>query len=52
MPRALVGCLRDPEAARAQAEHGRQVVLERYDWGTLADRLEQVWLDCCEPQAA
>jgi polysaccharide biosynthesis protein PslH len=49
---ALVQCLREPEAARAQAECGRRVVVERYDWGVLADRLEQVWLDCCKPLAA
>jgi glycosyltransferase involved in cell wall biosynthesis len=52
MPAALVRCLRDPEPARAQAECGRGVVLERYDWGVLADRLEQVWLECCEPLSA
>jgi glycosyltransferase involved in cell wall biosynthesis len=52
MAAALVRCLRAPEAARAQAERGRQVVLERYDWGVLADKLEQVWLGCCEPLAA
>jgi glycosyltransferase involved in cell wall biosynthesis len=49
---ALVQGLREPEAARAQAESGRRVVVERYDWGVLADRLEQVWLDCCKPLAA
>jgi glycosyltransferase involved in cell wall biosynthesis len=47
MAPALLQCLQRPEAAREQAERGRQVVVERYDWGVLADRLEQVWLDCC-----
>ncbi len=43
---ALVDTLRHPDAARARAEEGRRRVLERYDWDALADRLEQVWLDC------
>jgi glycosyltransferase involved in cell wall biosynthesis len=46
MAAALVQVTRAPEAAHAQAECGRQRVLERYDWGLLADKLEQVWLDC------
>jgi glycosyltransferase involved in cell wall biosynthesis len=44
---ALLRCLREPAAAREQAACGRRVVLERYDWDVLADRLEQVWLGCC-----
>jgi glycosyltransferase involved in cell wall biosynthesis len=40
---ALIGCLRQPHKALAQAEHGRQTVRDRYDWSTLADRLERVW---------
>jgi glycosyltransferase involved in cell wall biosynthesis len=43
---ALLHCLRSPEAAGLQAECGRRRVLERYDWDTLAARLEQVWLRC------
>jgi glycosyltransferase involved in cell wall biosynthesis len=43
MALALAECIRHPDAATAQAERGRQVVLERYDWNVLADRLEQVW---------
>jgi glycosyltransferase involved in cell wall biosynthesis len=46
MATALVACLRAPEQALAQAERGRQAVLARYDWDTLADRLEAVWLRC------
>jgi glycosyltransferase involved in cell wall biosynthesis len=48
---ALVQCLREPEAAREQARCGRCIVTERYDWSVLADRLEQVWLSCCQPLA-
>jgi len=43
---ALVRCIRAPEVARLQAERGRRVVLERYDWDALADRLEAVWRRC------
>jgi glycosyltransferase involved in cell wall biosynthesis len=50
---ALVGCIRAPGPARALAERGRQVVLERYDWGALADKLERVWMKCVhQPLAA
>jgi glycosyltransferase involved in cell wall biosynthesis len=45
---ALVACLRDPAPARAMAEQGRQLVLDRYDWDTLADRLERAWFNCLE----
>jgi glycosyltransferase involved in cell wall biosynthesis len=40
---ALIGCLRQPARVLAQAEHGRQTVRGRYDWRSLADRLERVW---------
>jgi glycosyltransferase involved in cell wall biosynthesis len=46
MADALAACLRDPGPARQQAQRGRRVVLERYDWGALADKLEQTWLKC------
>ncbi len=40
---ALIGCLRRPEKALAQAERGRQTVRDTYDWEVLAARLERVW---------
>jgi glycosyltransferase involved in cell wall biosynthesis len=40
---ALIGCLRQPDRALAQAEQGRQTVRDRYDWPMLAERLERVW---------
>jgi glycosyltransferase involved in cell wall biosynthesis len=43
---ALVTAIRAPGAAQAQAARGRLEVLRRYDWDTLADRLEEVWLRC------
>jgi polysaccharide biosynthesis protein PslH len=46
LPRALVAAIRDPEAMGAQAERGREQVLERYDWDRLAEQLEQVWMQC------
>jgi glycosyltransferase involved in cell wall biosynthesis len=46
MAAAIVETIRSPRTARAKALAGRERVLERYDWGTLADRLEQVWLEC------
>jgi glycosyltransferase involved in cell wall biosynthesis len=49
MARALVACLRDPQPAREMAARGRRLVLERYDWDALADRLEAVWLGCRGP---
>ena len=48
MARALIGCIRDPGPARAQADQARRFVLDRYDWDTLADRLEEVWFQCVE----
>jgi polysaccharide biosynthesis protein PslH len=38
--------IHDPQVARTQADAGRAVVLRRYDWDRLAERLEQLWLRC------
>jgi glycosyltransferase involved in cell wall biosynthesis len=46
MAASILATLRDPAGARSRADKGGRVVRERYDWGALADRLEQVWLDC------
>lgn len=46
MASALTDALRYPARAREMAENGRRVVLDRYDWDVLADRLEQVWHVC------
>ncbi len=40
---AILHCLNQPKAARRQAEQGRRSVTERYDWSSLAERLERVW---------
>jgi glycosyltransferase involved in cell wall biosynthesis len=50
MAGALVRCLSQPQEMQAQAERGRRVVIERYDWDRLADRLEQVWLATAVPR--
>jgi glycosyltransferase involved in cell wall biosynthesis len=52
MAAALRQVIADPAAARAQAECGRQRVLERYDWGLLAGKLEKVWMDCARGRRA
>jgi glycosyltransferase involved in cell wall biosynthesis len=46
----LVACIRDPRPARAMAEDSRTFVLGRYDWDSLAQRLERVWLACLEQE--
>ena len=46
LARSIVGLARDPQRAARQAEAGRALVLRRYDWDRLADRLEQLWLGC------
>ena len=39
-----VGSLyREPEAAQKLARKGRALVLETYDWDTLAYKLETIW---------
>jgi glycosyltransferase involved in cell wall biosynthesis len=52
MAAAIVECMLDPAAAREAAERGRGLVLERYDWGTLAEKLERVWEKCLVSAAA
>jgi glycosyltransferase involved in cell wall biosynthesis len=43
---ALIAAIRAPEALHAQAERGREKVLECYDWERLADKLENIWMQC------
>jgi glycosyltransferase involved in cell wall biosynthesis len=43
MAAALVGVVRQPELAQQTAAKGRELVLETYDWETLAKKLESVW---------
>jgi glycosyltransferase involved in cell wall biosynthesis len=46
MAEALVQAIRQPERGLTLAANGRQVVLERYDWDGLADKLEESWEKC------
>ncbi|MGH7172431.1 MAG: glycosyltransferase [Gemmataceae bacterium] len=49
--RELIAAIRQPETLLAQAERGREKVLEHYDWDQLAEQLEQVWRQCAsEPR--
>ena len=46
MAGALLEVMAAPDEAQAMAERGRQRVVERYDWDLMAEKLEQVWLEC------
>ncbi len=39
----LIHAIRRPDEAREQAEDGRRVVVKRYDWDQLSDRLDETW---------
>ncbi len=41
---ALIGILRSPELQAAMGRHNRALAVARYDWETVIDRLEQVYL--------
>lgn len=43
LPAAIIRAVRYPEEARDQAENGRRVVVARYSWDRLAERLDTVW---------
>ncbi|MHB1423530.1 MAG: glycosyltransferase [Gemmataceae bacterium] len=46
LSRALIAGIRHPQVLQAEAERGREKVLEHYDWDRLAEQLEQVWREC------
>ena len=46
LPRAIIRAVREPAAMQSQAERGRDAVLRRYGWDSLADQMERVWIDC------
>jgi glycosyltransferase involved in cell wall biosynthesis len=48
MADALVRAIREPAAVQAQADHGRRVVRESYDWDVLARKLEASWERCVD----
>ena len=43
MAAALVNAIRNPAAIQAMSTHGRERVLETYDWEVLARKLEAAW---------
>jgi glycosyltransferase involved in cell wall biosynthesis len=43
--------LGDPQGTRARADAGQRLVRERYNWESLADRLEEVWYDAAAARA-
>jgi glycosyltransferase involved in cell wall biosynthesis len=47
MADALVRAIRNPGETQAMAQHGRGIVLETYDWGVLAKKLEAAWEKAC-----
>jgi glycosyltransferase involved in cell wall biosynthesis len=49
---ALLQHMRDPDAAADQADEGRRVVVREYDWGPLAEKLNEVWTVAVDQRAA
>lgn len=49
---ALVQTMRDPDAAADQADEGRRVVVREYDWGPLAEKLNEVWTVAVDQRTA
>ena len=45
MADALIAAIRAAERIRLQAEAGRRKILDRYDWDSLAKKLESIWLE-------
>jgi glycosyltransferase involved in cell wall biosynthesis len=43
---AIRMAIRHPEIVQAQAERGREKVIELYDWNFLADRMDRIWRQC------
>lgn len=46
MAEEVLAHIRDPGIGRSMVESGRDLVLDRYDWDSLAGRLEEVWISC------
>lgn len=49
---ALLQTMRDPDAAADQADEGRRVVVREYDWGPLAEKLNEVWTVAVDQRTA
>jgi glycosyltransferase involved in cell wall biosynthesis len=46
MVQAILTAMNDPRRAQTQADAGRRLVLDRYDWRPLAGKLAAVWDEC------
>lgn len=44
---AIIGSIQNYDRALLAARKARCVAVERYDWNTLAEKLDQIWLGCC-----
>jgi glycosyltransferase involved in cell wall biosynthesis len=51
LPAAIIRAVREPAAMQSQAERGRDAVLRRYGWDSLADQMDRVWIDCVTGQS-
>jgi glycosyltransferase involved in cell wall biosynthesis len=51
LAQSLLQCMSTPELALAMARKGRELVLQKYDWDPLAERLGRIWEDCAFPEA-
>jgi glycosyltransferase involved in cell wall biosynthesis len=51
MAARILTSLRDPRPGLAQAEAGRGLVEEEYDWRILADQLDELWTRVAQPGA-
>jgi glycosyltransferase involved in cell wall biosynthesis len=51
MAARILTSLRDPRLGLAQAEAGRRLVEEEYDWRILADQLDELWTRMAQPGA-
>jgi glycosyltransferase involved in cell wall biosynthesis len=45
---AVLAGIREPNRLRSEAAAGRRRVLERYDWDTLAEQMDQIWISCVD----
>jgi glycosyltransferase involved in cell wall biosynthesis len=48
---AIIRAVREPAVMASQAERGREAVLRRYGWDSLAEQLDRVWIDCVSGQS-
>jgi polysaccharide biosynthesis protein PslH len=48
---AIIRAVREPAVMASQAERGREAVLRRYGWDSLAEQMDRVWIDCVSGQS-